>query len=110
MASSSPGVPMRRLAVIAAVLFVAILALLAGRVKAGADPAQPVSSAPSSQQPAQPEYQDPYAQPDPYAAPDPYGGEAIPGGPPNGDPGPGGAGGFGGDQGGSGVAPPTQAS
>jgi hypothetical protein len=91
---SAADVPLRRLAVIAAVLFVVILALLVGRVHAGADPAQPASSVST----AQPQ--------------DPYGSQAVPGGPPQRVPGDGGSGG--GDQGGGssepGVSPPTQAS
>ncbi len=93
--ASAPS--LRRLAVIAAILFVSILALLAGRVKAGADPAQPVSAPTPAvqQQQQQPSEQDPYGVPDPYGS----GPRGVPGG---------------GDQdGGSaepGVSPQTQAS
>ena len=60
---------MRRLAVVAVVLFIVILAFLAGRVQAGADPAQPAAAATATPQPT---VQDPYR--------DPYGSEPIPGG------------------------------
>ena len=62
---------LRRPAAVAAVLFVLILAFLAGRVHAGADPTQ--ATAPAAV---------PAATPAP-AAPDPYGGFA-PGAPPQG--------------------------
>jgi hypothetical protein len=61
---------MRRLAVIAVALFIVILALLAGRVHAGADPAQPAAAATATPQPT---VQDPYR--------DPYGSEPVPSGP-----------------------------
>ena len=62
--ASAPS--LRRLAVIAAILFVVILALLAGRVKAGADPAQPAGAptpAAQQQQEQQPSEQDQYGVP-----------------------------------------------
>jgi hypothetical protein len=70
---------MRRLAAITAVVFVAILGLLAGRVKAGADPAQPVrSAAPVPRSTVQPA--DPYGTQDPYGdQPPPGGSQAAPG-------------------------------
>jgi hypothetical protein len=52
-------ISLRRLAATAAVLFVLILAFLAGRVNAGADPAQMAAPASSKVAPA-PEETDPY--------------------------------------------------
>jgi len=69
----SPAFSMRRLVAASTALFLVILAFLAGRVHAGADPAQvpaPASSAVQSE---------PAPSSDPYDA-DPYGGFA-PGGP-----------------------------
>jgi hypothetical protein len=83
---SRADVPLRRLAAIAAVLFVAILALLAGRVHAGADPAQspiPAASATprgTAEQPYTEPRRDPYRAPQPPGADDasPYGGGGAP--------------------------------
>jgi hypothetical protein len=92
---------MRRLALIAVVLFIVILAFLVGRVQAGADPAQPAAAATATPQPT---VQAPYREP--------YGSEPVPSGPD----------GFGSGQGATpddgtqgsapdaGVAPSTQAS
>jgi hypothetical protein len=63
----------KRLLAITAVLFVAILLLLAERVHAGADPALARSAAPRAVPSAPPVQRygfDPYAQQDPYAQPD----------------------------------------
>jgi hypothetical protein len=63
----------KRLLAVTAVLFVAILLLLAERVHAGADPALARSAAPKAEQSAPPAQRygaDPYAQPDPYGQPD----------------------------------------
>ena len=88
---------MRRLSVVTLIVFVLVLAFLAGRVRAGSDPAQ--ANAPVSSSQSQPDGQpttpygggsvDPYgASPDPYGAspggggviPSPYGGDgsAVP--------------------------------
>jgi len=76
-------IPLRRVAVIAAVLFVLILAFLAGRVHAGTDPAQVATAAqrapaaPPAPQETGPGEDDPYG--------DDYGdGDDFPGGPPQG--------------------------
>ena len=82
---------MRRLSVVTLIVFVLVLAFLAGRVRAGSDPAQantPVSSSQQTQPDAQPT--DPYGgSADPYGgsppgggySPSPYGGDgsALPG-------------------------------
>ena len=69
---------MRRLAAVTAIVFVLVLAFLAGRVRAGADPAQ--TSAPAASQ-AQPTPDPGFATPG-YGAPgdsvSPYGGGSDP--------------------------------
>jgi hypothetical protein len=67
---------MRRLAAVTAIVFVLVLAFLAGRVRAGADPTQ--ASAPPSSTAAP---SDPGVSPPAYGAPgdsvDPYGGGSV---------------------------------
>jgi hypothetical protein len=77
--ASRLDVPVRRMAAAAAILFVLVLAFLAGRVRSGADPAQ--SATPASQQ--QPPIAPTDSQQLPGAVPgqdqqDPWGGGAPP--------------------------------
>jgi hypothetical protein len=73
-------VPFRRLLAISAIVFFLLLAFLAGRVRAGADPTQAgaPSSSTSSQSSGSGSADPGLGGQEPYGAQDPYGGQAIP--------------------------------